>query len=115
MAASLDGRSALHNGMSQWITGPEARADGHHWRARSCVVLTGMGTVLKDDPQLNVRGVDTPRQPRKAVVDGRFEIPEGARLPSGRQERARGGAAGPSAGSRGPAGHDALVRPGAVQ
>ena len=80
MAASLDGRSALHNGMSQWITGPEARADGHHWRARSCVVLTGMGTVLKDDPQLNVRGVDTPRQPRKGVVDGRFEIPEGARL-----------------------------------
>jgi len=80
MAASLDGRSALHNGMSQWITGPEARVDGHRWRARSCVVLTGMGTVLKDDPQLNVRGVDTPRQPRKAVVDGRFEIPEDARL-----------------------------------
>jgi diaminohydroxyphosphoribosylaminopyrimidine deaminase/5-amino-6-(5-phosphoribosylamino)uracil reductase len=80
MAASLDGRSALHNGMSQWITGPEARVDGHRWRARSCVVLTGMGTVLKDNPQLNVRGVDTPRQPRKAVVDGRFEIPEDARL-----------------------------------
>lgn len=80
MAASLDGRSALHNGMSQWITGPEARVDGHRWRARSCVVLTGMGTVLKDDPQLNVRGVDTPRQPRKAVVDGRFDIPEDARL-----------------------------------
>lgn len=80
MAASLDGRSALHNGVSQWITGPGARADGHRWRARACVVLTGMGTVLKDDPQLNVRGVDTPRQPRKAVVDGRFEIPEGARL-----------------------------------
>ena len=85
MAASLDGRSALHNGMSQWITGPEARADGHRWRARSCVVLTGMGTVLKDDPQLNVRGVDTPRQPRKAVVDGRFEIPEEARLFDGAQ------------------------------
>lgn len=80
MAASLDGRSALHNGVSQWITGPDARADGHHWRARSCVVLTGMGTVLKDDPQLNARGVDTPRQPRKAVVDGHFEIPEHARL-----------------------------------
>nr|WP_175213177.1 bifunctional diaminohydroxyphosphoribosylaminopyrimidine deaminase/5-amino-6-(5-phosphoribosylamino)uracil reductase RibD [Achromobacter aegrifaciens] len=80
MAASLDGRSALHNGVSQWITGREARADGHRWRARACVVLTGMGTVLKDDPQLNVRGVDTPRQPRKAVVDGRFEIPEDARL-----------------------------------
>ena len=80
MAASLDGRSALHNGVSQWITGPDARADGHRWRARSCAVLTGMGTVLKDDPQLNARGVDTPRQPRKAVVDGRFEIPEQARL-----------------------------------
>ncbi|MGY6268522.1 bifunctional diaminohydroxyphosphoribosylaminopyrimidine deaminase/5-amino-6-(5-phosphoribosylamino)uracil reductase RibD [Achromobacter denitrificans] len=80
MAASLDGRSALHNGVSQWITGADARADGHRWRARSGVVLTGMGTVLKDDPQLNARGVDTPRQPRKAVVDGRFEIPEHARL-----------------------------------
>jgi diaminohydroxyphosphoribosylaminopyrimidine deaminase/5-amino-6-(5-phosphoribosylamino)uracil reductase len=80
LAASLDGRSALHNGMSQWITGPEARADGHHWRARSCVVLTGMGTVLADDPRLNVREVETPRPPRKAVVDGRLAIPEGARL-----------------------------------
>ncbi|MET0184004.1 MAG: bifunctional diaminohydroxyphosphoribosylaminopyrimidine deaminase/5-amino-6-(5-phosphoribosylamino)uracil reductase RibD [Achromobacter sp.] len=80
MAASLDGRSALHNGMSQWITGPQARADGHHWRARSAVVLTGMGTVLKDDPQLNVRGIETPRVPRKAVVDGRFDISEKARL-----------------------------------
>jgi diaminohydroxyphosphoribosylaminopyrimidine deaminase/5-amino-6-(5-phosphoribosylamino)uracil reductase len=80
MAASLDGRSALHNGMSQWITGPEARADGHRWRARSCVVLTGMGTVQKDDPLLNVRDVDTPRQPRRAVVDGLFDIPENARM-----------------------------------
>jgi diaminohydroxyphosphoribosylaminopyrimidine deaminase/5-amino-6-(5-phosphoribosylamino)uracil reductase len=80
MAASLDGRSALHNGASQWITGSEARADGHHWRARSCVVLTGMGTVLKDDPQLNVRAVATPRPPKKAVIDARFEIPENARL-----------------------------------
>ncbi|SAI72906.1 riboflavin biosynthesis protein ribd [includes: diaminohydroxyphosphoribosylaminopyrimidine deaminase [Bordetella ansorpii] len=83
LAASLDGRSALHNGMSQWITGPEARADGHHWRARSCVVLTGMGTVLADDPQLNVREVATPRQPRKAVVDARFALPENARLIDG--------------------------------
>ena len=73
-------RQALHNGLSQWITGPEARADGHRWRARSCVVLTGIGTVLKDDPQLTVRSVQTPRQPRRAVVDGRFEIPEDARL-----------------------------------
>ena len=59
---------------------PQAREDGHRWRARSCVVLTGMGTVLKDDPQLNVRGIETPRQPRKAVVDGGFAIPETARL-----------------------------------
>lgn len=83
LAASLDGRSALHNGMSQWITGPEARADGHHWRARSCVVLTGMGTVLADDPQLNVREVTTTRPPRKAVVDARYAIPENARLLDG--------------------------------
>lgn len=83
LAASLDGRSALHNGMSQWITGPQARADGHHWRARSCVVLTGMGTVLADDPQLNVREVTTTRPPRKAVVDARYAIPENARLLDG--------------------------------
>lgn len=80
MAASLDGRSALHNGVSQWITGPAARADGHAWRARSCVVLTGMGTVLKDNPRLNVRDFPTSRAPRRAVVDGRFEIPESAQL-----------------------------------
>ncbi|WP_409929333.1 bifunctional diaminohydroxyphosphoribosylaminopyrimidine deaminase/5-amino-6-(5-phosphoribosylamino)uracil reductase RibD [Bordetella genomosp. 13] len=83
LAASLDGRSALHNGMSQWITGPAARADGHHWRARSCVVLTGMGTVLADDPQLSVREVATSRAPRKAVVDARFALPENARLIDG--------------------------------
>lgn len=80
LAASLDGRSALHNGASQWITGERARADGHHWRARSCMVLTGMGTVRADDPQLTVRHVSTQRPPRRAVVDGRFEIPETARL-----------------------------------
>ncbi len=103
LAASLDGRSALHNGVSQWITGPDARADGHHWRARSCVVLTGVGTVLADNPQLNVRfaragsmssnapaqrpgasgellAKEVVRAPIKAVVDNRFEIPENARL-----------------------------------
>lgn len=85
MAASLDGRSALHNGMSQWITGPQARADGHAWRARADVVLTGMGTVQKDNPQLTVRDVDVPRQPRKAVVDGRLQISEGARLFDGNE------------------------------
>jgi diaminohydroxyphosphoribosylaminopyrimidine deaminase/5-amino-6-(5-phosphoribosylamino)uracil reductase len=80
MAASLDGRSALHNGASQWITGGQARDDGHHWRARACVVLTGIGTVKSDDPQLNVRGVKTTRPPQKAVIDARFEISETARL-----------------------------------
>jgi len=83
LAASLDGRSALHNGMSQWITGAEARADGHAWRARADVILTGMGTVLKDDPQLTVRAFDLPRQPRKAVVDSELRLPENARLLDG--------------------------------
>jgi diaminohydroxyphosphoribosylaminopyrimidine deaminase/5-amino-6-(5-phosphoribosylamino)uracil reductase len=80
IAASLDGRTALANGKSQWITGEAARADGHRWRARACGVLTGHGTVRDDDPQLNVRGVDTPRQPLKIVVDSRFETPLSARL-----------------------------------
>lgn len=80
LAASLDGRIALSNGESQWITGPAARADGHHWRARSCVVLTGLGTVKADDPQLNVRHVDTERLPIKAVIDTRFEVDENARV-----------------------------------
>jgi diaminohydroxyphosphoribosylaminopyrimidine deaminase/5-amino-6-(5-phosphoribosylamino)uracil reductase len=80
IAASLDGRTALANGKSQWITGEAARADGHRWRARSCAILTGHGTVRDDDPQLNVRGVDTPRQPLKIVVDSRFETPLSARV-----------------------------------
>jgi diaminohydroxyphosphoribosylaminopyrimidine deaminase/5-amino-6-(5-phosphoribosylamino)uracil reductase len=80
IAASLDGRTALANGKSQWITGEAARADGHRWRARACAILTGHGTVRDDDPQLNVRGVDTPRQPLKVVVDSRFETPLSARL-----------------------------------
>jgi len=79
-ASSLDGRSALHNGKSQWITGEAARADGHAWRARSCAVLTGIGTVLADDPQMNVRHVATTRQPRKIVVDAQLLLPETARL-----------------------------------
>lgn len=80
MATSLDGRSALLNGVSQWITGPQARADGHHWRARACVVLTGMGTVERDNPQLTVRDVATTRQPRKAVIDGLLSISPQAKL-----------------------------------
>jgi diaminohydroxyphosphoribosylaminopyrimidine deaminase/5-amino-6-(5-phosphoribosylamino)uracil reductase len=83
MAASLDGRTALSNGVSQWITGAEARADGHHWRARSCVVMTGIGTVRADDPQMNVRHVATMRQPRRAVIDPGFEINEDAAILKG--------------------------------
>jgi diaminohydroxyphosphoribosylaminopyrimidine deaminase/5-amino-6-(5-phosphoribosylamino)uracil reductase len=74
MAGSLDGKTALQNGVSQWITGPAARQDGHRWRARACAILTGIGTVRDDDPQLNVRGVDTSRQPLKVVVDSRLEL-----------------------------------------
>jgi len=80
IAASLDGRTALANGKSQWITGEAARRDGHHWRARACAVLTGAGTVNEDDPQLNVREVQTPRQPLKVLIDSRLEIRPEARL-----------------------------------
>ncbi|MDD4885499.1 MAG: bifunctional diaminohydroxyphosphoribosylaminopyrimidine deaminase/5-amino-6-(5-phosphoribosylamino)uracil reductase RibD [Thiomonas sp.] len=80
VAASLDGVTALPNGVSQWITAEAARADGHHWRARACAVLTGLGTVLADDPQLNVRAVSTPRQPIRIVIDSRLELPATARL-----------------------------------
>lgn len=82
-AASLDGMTALHNGQSQWITSDAARADGHAWRARACAILTGIGTVKADDPQLNVRGVATPRQPRRIIVDSRLEIDLGARILQG--------------------------------
>ena len=80
IAASLDGTTALANGQSQWITSQEARADGHAWRARSCAVLTGIGTVLQDNPRLDVRLVETPRQPHMVVVDSRLETPLDAHL-----------------------------------
>jgi diaminohydroxyphosphoribosylaminopyrimidine deaminase/5-amino-6-(5-phosphoribosylamino)uracil reductase len=80
IAASIDGQTALQNGHSQWITGAPARLDGHAWRARACAVLTGIGTVLEDDPQLNVRGLDVPRQPHLAVVDSRLDLPLNAKL-----------------------------------
>jgi diaminohydroxyphosphoribosylaminopyrimidine deaminase/5-amino-6-(5-phosphoribosylamino)uracil reductase len=83
MAASLDGRTALADGTSQWITGEEARADGHAWRARACAVLTGIGTVLQDDPQLTVRSVKTPRQPRRVIVDRHAQTPRTARILQG--------------------------------
>ncbi len=79
-AASLDGTTALTNGASQWITSRAARADGHAWRARACAVLTGIGTVLDDNPQLDVREVDTPRQPHVVVVDSQLQLPLDANL-----------------------------------
>ena len=83
IAASLDGRTALANGQSRWITSEAARADGHAWRARACAILTGIGTVRDDDPQLSVRHVDTPRQPLKVLVDSRLEVDLEARLLKG--------------------------------
>lgn len=80
VAASLDGTTALNNGVSQWITSPAARADGHAWRARACAVLTGIGTVLDDDPRLDVRDVITPRQPHVVVVDSHLQTPTDALL-----------------------------------
>lgn len=79
-ATSLDGVAALADGTSQWITSPEARADGHAWRARACAVLTGVGTVLADDPLLNVRGAATPRQPHLVVLDSHLRTSPAARL-----------------------------------
>ncbi len=83
VAASLDGRTALENGASQWITGEEARADGHRWRARACAILTGIGTVRQDDPRLTVRAIATPRQPLKVVVDRHGDLPAAARILDG--------------------------------
>jgi len=79
-AASLDGKTALNNGVSQWITGPAARRDGHAWRARACAILTGIGTVRDDDPQLLVRDVETTRQPLRVIVDSRLETPLNAKI-----------------------------------
>jgi len=84
-ASSLDGKTALLNGESKWITGAAARADVQRWRARACVILTGSGTVLADDPQMNVREVlandaESPRQPMKVIVDSRLSTPPSAKI-----------------------------------
>jgi len=80
VAASLDGKTALANGKSQWITGSDARRDGHAFRARACAILTGIGTLRDDDPRLDVREVETTRQPLKILVDSRLEAPLDAKL-----------------------------------
>ena len=83
VAASLDGKTALNNGVSQWITGPAARRDAHAWRARSCAVLTGIGTVRDDNPRLTVCEVPTTRQPLRVVIDSRLETPQDAAILEG--------------------------------
>ncbi|HSH86204.1 MAG TPA: bifunctional diaminohydroxyphosphoribosylaminopyrimidine deaminase/5-amino-6-(5-phosphoribosylamino)uracil reductase RibD [Methylophilus sp.] len=80
VAASLDGKTALANGVSQWITSPASRRDVHHWRARSCAMLTGIGTILHDNPSLTVRDVDTSRQPVRVIVDSQLRIPLNAKV-----------------------------------
>src|SRR5579863_3364024 len=85
LAMSLDGRTALANGASQWITGPAAREDVHRWRARSSAILTGIGTVLADDPRLDVRLPDPPSgrprlQPLRVILDARLQTPPGAKM-----------------------------------
>lgn len=86
LAQSLDGRTALANGDSRWITGAPAREDVQRWRAQACVILTGVGTVLADDPSLNVRRGDPERQPLRVIVDSRWRTPADAKtlsLPGG--------------------------------
>jgi diaminohydroxyphosphoribosylaminopyrimidine deaminase/5-amino-6-(5-phosphoribosylamino)uracil reductase len=82
-AATLDGKTALENGVSQWITGSEARADGHRWRARACAILTGIGTIKADDPQLTVRGQPCERQPLRILLDPQLEVAPDARILQG--------------------------------
>jgi diaminohydroxyphosphoribosylaminopyrimidine deaminase/5-amino-6-(5-phosphoribosylamino)uracil reductase len=82
-AASLDGRTALSGGASQWITGEAARLDGHRLRARACAILTGVGTVLADDPRMTARGVEVGRQPLRVIVDSRLRTPPKARILQG--------------------------------
>lgn len=83
LAASLDGRTALKNGTSKWITGAAARGDVQHWRARSCAIVTGIGTVLADDPLLNVRDIPTERQPLRVVLDSWLRIAPDANILTG--------------------------------
>lgn len=80
VAASLDGRTALNNGKSQWITGEQARLDVQHWRAQSCAIVTGIGTVLADDPSMTVRLENTTRQPLRIIVDSCLQTPADGKM-----------------------------------
>ena len=107
IAMSLDGRTALANGVSQWITGEAARQDVQHWRARSCAVLTSINTVLADDARLNVREIETARQPLRVVLDSQLRIPLNARILNGGCERVV--AEPPGAPRRPPCGGNVLI------
>jgi diaminohydroxyphosphoribosylaminopyrimidine deaminase/5-amino-6-(5-phosphoribosylamino)uracil reductase len=80
VAASLDGRTALNNGKSQWITGEQARQDVQQWRAQSCAIITGIGTVLADNPSMTVRLDNTVRQPLRVIVDSRLQTPVDSKM-----------------------------------
>lgn len=80
IAATMDGRTALSNGESQWITGDDARKDVHHWRAQSCAIITGIQTILKDNASLTVREVETSRQPFRVILDSQLRIPPDAKV-----------------------------------
>lgn len=115
IAASLDGRTALPDGRSQWITGPAAREDGQWWRQRAGAILTGVGTVLDDDPRLDLRlptGGDPPLQPLRVIVDSRLRTPAAARIlmPPGRVLLVHAGLAPPEA-TAWPAGVELLALP----
>jgi diaminohydroxyphosphoribosylaminopyrimidine deaminase / 5-amino-6-(5-phosphoribosylamino)uracil reductase len=83
VAASLDGKTALANGQSKWITGAEARRDVHRMRAEACAVMTGIGTLMNDDPQLTVRDVACDRQPLRILLDSRLDVADNARILDG--------------------------------
>jgi diaminohydroxyphosphoribosylaminopyrimidine deaminase/5-amino-6-(5-phosphoribosylamino)uracil reductase len=83
IASGLDGKTALENGASQWITSAQARRDAHRWRARSCAIMTGIGTLTDDDPRLTVREVQTPRQPLRIVVDSRLRVAPASKIFAG--------------------------------
>lgn len=80
IAASLDGKTALKNGKSLWITGEPARLDVQHWRAQSCAIITGIGTVLADNPSMTVRLSNSIRQPLRVIVDSRLQTPADCKM-----------------------------------
>ncbi len=115
-AMSLDGRTALENGQSQWITSAAARADGHAWRRRAGAVLTGIGTILADDPRLDVRDVPTTLQPLRVVLDSRWRTPRHAKIvQSPGQTLICGTAAPPTTGAGYGSGVELLQLPGDQQ